>query len=163
MQRIHRLLRLAFVLLLVGPGVAGAAEKQDGKRTSPTDLNSLDRLRERAGGRTRISVSRATGSVRFLSIEPAEGGEGADLMASSGAEAGAKSSAFLVEYAGIFGVRNARDLQLLGEVADDFGGRHLSYGQFYRGVPVFAAGLRTHFDASGALRAVNGTIVPDLN
>ena len=30
-------------------------------------------------------------------------------------------------------------------------------------MPVFAGVLRTHFNASGALTAVNGTVIPDLD
>ncbi len=100
---------LAFVLLLAGSGSARAAEKANGKGHGSIDEKGLERLRERTGGRAQVSFSRATGAVRFVSIEPGEGGESADLMASSGrAEARAKSSAFLNEYAGVFGLRDAR-------------------------------------------------------
>ncbi len=90
-------------------------------------------------------------------------GAGADLMAAGGAEARAKSSAFVNEYAGLFGLRDTRELVLGRDESDATGGRHIRYYQFYRGVPVFAAGLRTHFDATGALTAVNGTVVPGLD
>ena len=48
---------------------------------------------------------------------------------------------------------------------DPQGGTHITYGQNHRGVPVFGTTLKTHFDAQGQLRAVNGTTVPgiDLN
>ena len=84
-------------------------------------------------------------------------------MAAGGAEARGKSSAFLNEYAGVFGLRDARELVFGRDESDADGGRHIRYYQFYRGVPVFAAGLRTHFDATGALTAVNGTVVPGLD
>ena len=88
--------------------------------------------------------------ARFVTVAPDEGGAGADLMAAGGAEARGKSSAFLNEYAGVFGLRDARELVFGREESDANGGRHIRYYQYYRGVPVFAAGLRTHFDASRA-------------
>ena len=83
-----------FVLLLVGAGVAGAAEKENGKRKGPLDERALERLQNATGGRAKISYSRATGAARFISVD-AEGGAGADLMAAGGAEARSKSSARL--------------------------------------------------------------------
>ena len=151
-----------FVLLLVGAGVAGAAEKENGKRKGPLDERAVERLQNATGGRAKISYSRATGAARFISVD-AEGGAGADLMAAGGAEARAKSSAFVNEYAGLFGLRDARELVFGREDSDALGGRHIRYSQYHRGVPVFAAGLRTHFDASGRLTAVNGTVIPDLD
>jgi len=147
-----------FVLLLAGPALATAAEKENGKLKSPVDERGLERLQRETGAR--VSFSRATGAVRFVSIDPGAGG---DLMAAGGPELRAKSKKFLDEYAGIFGLRDGRDLVLGRDQSDDFGGRHLSYYQTYRGVPVFAAVLRTHFDAAGALTAVNGTVIPDID
>ena len=43
-------------------------------------------------------------------MEADDSGAGADLMASGGAEARTKVSAFLGDYAGLFGLRDAREL-----------------------------------------------------
>jgi len=50
-------------------------------------------------------------------------------------------------------VRVANDLQ---------GGTHIVQRQLYRGVPIFAGELRSHFDASDELVAVNGTFEPEI-
>ena len=137
---------VAFVLLLAGSGVAGAAEKENGKQKRPGDELALERLRNAAGGQAEIRISRATGVPRFISVDPDASG---DLMAAGGAEARTKSSVFLSEYAGVFGLRDARELVLGRDDVDELGARHMSYYQFHRGVPVFAGVLRTHFNASG--------------
>jgi Zn-dependent metalloprotease len=150
----------AFVLLLVGSSVAGAAEKENGKPKRPDVERGLERLQSSVGGQTQIRVSRATGTVRFLSVDPDVGG---DLMAAGGREARTKASVFLNEYAGVFGLRDARELVLGRDEVDDLGSRHMTYHQVYRGVPVFAGMLRTHFSADGALTTVNGVVIPDLD
>ena len=164
MRKLHRIRwSILLVLLLAGSGIAVAAEKENGKQKGNADPRAIERLLGATGGRAQISYSRATGVARFVTVAPDEGGAGADLMAAGGAEARGKSSAFLNEYAGVFGLRDARELVFGREDADSYGGRHIRYSQYYRGVPVFAAGLRTHFDASGRLTAVNGTVIPDLD
>jgi Zn-dependent metalloprotease len=45
---------------------------------------------------------------------------------------------------------------------DALGETHLTYSQTHAGVPVFGTAIKTHFDASGRLKAVNGTAIPDL-
>jgi len=68
-----------FVLLLAGPALATAAEKENGKLKSPVDERGLERLQRETGARVRFS--RATGAARFVSIDP---GAGRDLMAAGG-------------------------------------------------------------------------------
>jgi Zn-dependent metalloprotease len=156
MRRLVRSVSI-FVLLLAGPALATASEKEDGKRKAPIDERGIERLQMETGAR--VSFSRATGAVRFVSV-PDGGG---DLMAAGGAEVKTKSKKFLDDYAGIFGLRDSRELVLGREESDAFGGRHLKYYQFHEGVPVFAAQVKAHFDGNGRLVAVNGTVVPGLD
>ncbi len=150
---------LGAVLLLAGLAPAGAAEKGNGKGKG-LDPAGVERLQERTGGKARVSISRATGAVRFVAIEPGERG---DLMSSVSAPAREKASAFLHEYAGMFGLRGAEaELQVSGERADGLGGRLVSYAQTYRGVPVFAGMLRAHFNGDGELTSVNGNVIPAI-
>ena len=75
-----------------------------------------------------------------------------------------KSAAFFRDYGSAFGVTSAaNELKFDSDVADKIGGRHLTYRQVYMNVPVFAGVLKTHFDAAGVLRAVNGNFIPDIN
>jgi Zn-dependent metalloprotease len=147
------------VLLLVGSGTVLAGEKENGKEKS-LDPAGVERLKQSMGGKARVSISTATGAVRFVGIEPGESG---DLMVSSGAAAQEKSRQFIREYSGVFGLRDAdAELQLGRERTDELGGRHLSFYQTYRGVPVFAGMLMAHFGSSGELRAVNGNVIPGI-
>jgi Zn-dependent metalloprotease len=151
---------LGFVLLLASAGAAVAVEKGNGKG-KVLDPAGIERLKQRTGGRARITTSDATGAVRFAAISPGQKG---DLMSSSAAPAREKASAFLREYSGLFGLADAdAELQLGREQPDKFGGRHLSYYQVYRGIPVFAGVLRAHVDRDGALTVVNGNVVPQIS
>ena len=164
MRTLHRMRwSIALVLLLAGSGFARAGDKENGKTKSPAHTQAVERLMNATGGRAKITDSRATGAARFVTVPAEEGSAGADLMAAEAGEARTKSARFLSEYAGLFGIRDARELVLGRDQGDDAGGRHLSYYQTYRGVPVFAGVLRTHFDATGALTAVNGTVIPDID
>ena len=160
MRRVGTLVSgLAFLLLLAGPGAALAAEKENGKGKS-LDPAGVERLKQSTGGKARVSISPATGAVRFVGLEPGERG---DLMGSVSAPARDKASAFIHEYAGIFGLRGSEaQLQVSAEAGDSLGGRHVSYAQTYRGVPVFAGMLRAHFNSDGELTAVNGNVIPEI-
>ena len=160
MRRVGTLISgLAFLLLLAGPGAAQAAEKENGKGKS-LDPAGVERLKQNTGGKARVSVSPATGAVRFVGIKPGERG---DLMGSVSAPARDKASAFIREYAGIFGIRGAEaQMEVSEDRTDSLGGRHVSYAQSYRGVPVFAGMLRAHFNSDGELTAVNGNVIPEI-
>ena len=58
----------ASVLLLAGFGVAGAAEKEDGKRKA-IDPDGIARLQDRVGGQANISISDATGAASFVGLK----------------------------------------------------------------------------------------------
>ncbi len=150
---------LAFVLLLAGPGSAQAAEKENGKRKG-LDPAGVERLREKTGGKARVSISPATGAARFVSMEAGFRG---DLMSEVTGSARQKARAFFHDYAGMLGLRDVdAEITLSGERTDKLGDRHLTFDQSYRGVPVFAGLVRAHLSSDGRLVAVNGNVIPGI-
>ena len=146
-------------LVLAVPALTSAAGKENG-RGKTLDPAGIERLKSSAAGRVRVSTSNATGAVSFAAVEPGEGG---DLLPGTAAAPNDKSRRFLREYSGLFGLKDSdAELQLGRERLDERGGRHLSYYQSYRGVPVFAGVLLAHFGPKGELAAVNGTVVPEI-
>jgi Zn-dependent metalloprotease len=135
--------------------------------SSKTDSNVLDpqgvaRLSRDAGAGSVISLSPVTGGVRFVSFDEGKAAK-AGLTRSAGSFQ-ERSMAFFKEYGSVFGLRNAsQELQLRKEQRDRLGWNHISYKQQYLGVPVFAGELKAHYDAAGNLRAMNGTIIPNIN
>jgi cysteine-rich repeat protein len=68
---------------------------------------------------------------------------------------------FLAEHAAAFGLKDAEiDLDLVSENTDQFGYSHTRYRQLHNGIAVFGAELRSHFDRSGRLVAINASTVP---
>ncbi|MEO8197994.1 MAG: M4 family metallopeptidase [Thermoanaerobaculia bacterium] len=106
-----------------------------------------------------VSHKRATGAVSFLRVAD---GVAADLASGSGSR-DERARSFFAAQRSLFGIRDVRaELALMGESADTTGQRHLTYRQFYRGLPVYAGILRAHFDAADRLRGVSGTFVPGI-
>ena len=109
-----------------------------------------------------VGWHRATGIARFVRLPAAV--EGDLEPARAGADEVARTRAFLARHAALFGdVVAERDLDLVARRRDGLGFLHLELGQFHRGVRVFGAALRAHFDAAGRLRAGTGTVVPGLD
>ncbi|CUS03507.2 Thermolysin metallopeptidase [Candidatus Promineifilum breve] len=150
------------LLLLVFASASGAEPAASGVDAAPAaqpDSSGLQRLVEATGGRAVFSQNSATGKVGFLRIT---GEEGLSLAAGESVEA--ESAAFFQQYGSIFGISDAAaELTSLGATTDAVGMQHLSYRQVYQGVPVFAAILRVHYNAAGALSAANGVFVPSIN
>ncbi len=150
----RRSTHIALVCLSAGLLAQAADAAQSRSQSNPAQAA----LAARFGADARIGIQRATGVVRFLSL-PA----GRDL---SGAAAGTpeqKLLAFLALHGPAFGVQDAASqLVLHGRTTDAAGMTHLDYRQVHAGVPVFAGLLKAHFDRAGALRAVNGNVVPDI-
>ncbi|CUS03509.2 Thermolysin metallopeptidase [Candidatus Promineifilum breve] len=150
------------LLILVFASASGAEPAASGVDAAPAaqpDSSGVQRLVEATGGRAVFSQNPATGMVGFLRIT---GGEGLSLAAGESVEA--ESAAFFQQYGSIFGISDAAaELTPLGATTDGVGMQHLSYRQVYQGVPVFAAILRVHYNAAGALSAANGVFVPRIN
>lgn len=149
--------RYAAACLSAGALALGTADAATNKSQTSA---AAARLRERAGADARVSLNPATGVARFVSV-PA--GRTGDLAPAAGAPA-QKAAAFFEQHADAFGMRNpGAELSLARTSTDRTGMTRLDYAQVYEGVPVFAGVMKAHFDASGALRTVNGTFVPEIN
>jgi Zn-dependent metalloprotease len=157
-RRSHSI-RFALVCLsagLVAQGTAGAASSK-----SEAQNKAVASLRASVGADARLSVHPATGVARFLSLPPGRAGNLSPLAAGTPEQ---KAAAFFAAHGDAFGIRDAaRELVLRRTSTDPTGMTHLDYDQVYSGVPVFAGGLKAHFDRGGALRSVNGAFVPDVN
>ncbi len=160
MQRIPR-----WILCSAIAGILGAAA-QSGSAASASSQQAIDRLKSENRG-AKVSVSPATGTARFVRLGPASLLRLGAAPTESSAKAAAFSDAtatFVDRNAAAFGLRNgSSELALQRSETDRLGQTHLSYAQTHRGVPVFGASLKAHFDASGRLFVVNGTLVPDLD
>jgi Zn-dependent metalloprotease len=149
---------LSCAVVVGASGLAGAG---------PQDVQTLV---AEFGAATEVTLNPATGAARFVRL----GLEGTAPSRAPGPAAGgatpaaaaleAASADFLARHGRLFGLADARaELFLVGRARDAQGGTHLTYQQRRGGVPVFAAILKTHFDAAGALRVVNGITVPDVD
>ena len=130
--------------------------------TQRADIQSgIQRLKSDTGGAAMVSTNPATGAARFARMSSGSDASFSRGMTGSPAD---KSLAFFRNYGSAFGVTNpTTQLQVSSQVSDATGGQHLTYTQVYMGVPVFAGLLKTHFDASGELRVVNGNFIPNIS
>ena len=147
----------AFVLASgLGTAAGSEARQSAGKEIDPA---LVQRLKERARGSVTISTKRATKHASFVRV-----GQNGDLLPNVQAAPEAKAQDFLSEFGALFGQEGA-DSQLVQVTRseDRSGATHVTYRQVYRGVPVFGAMVRAHFDADNNLTAVNGVAVPELS
>jgi Zn-dependent metalloprotease len=118
---------------------------------------AVERLADATGGSLKTTANPATGVPRLVRI-PA----GALLL--EGASPKAKATTFFGRYGVALGIEDpARELEETDERVDILGMTHLRYQQVYRGVPVFAAVLRAHFDPHDEIVTINGTFIPNLD
>ncbi len=142
-------------LALVTALVVGA-----GLRAEAATADAIAQLQAERPG-VEISVDPATGAARFIRF-PAEGSSGLRGTATIG-DTRTRALDFLTRHGAAFGLRNAgEELNLVRVLTDRQGWSHLNYSQFHDGVPVFGTSLKVHFDASGALRVVNGTVLSNI-
>jgi Zn-dependent metalloprotease len=138
----------------------GTVLKQGKGKKRPVDPAGIQRLKDSTGGNAKVSVSGATGTASFVRLDR---GQGSLNRAAGAASSKEKAAAFVKENAGIFGLTNPdAELAVAQETTDAQGGKHVTYQQVYKGVPVFAATLKAHFDANSDLKVVNGTTVPEI-
>ena len=152
---------IALVLALAAPESSAAPPgKKDSGKHAVLDPDGVQRLKDNIGRDARVRTSDATGGARFVGREPGAAG---DLMSWNSQPARQKSYAFLREYAGVFGLRDpGAELRLAVEQTDRIGGKHVTYVQVYRDVPVFAGVIKAHFNDAGELTSVDGNIIPEI-
>ncbi|MGE5206981.1 MAG: M4 family metallopeptidase [Chlamydiota bacterium] len=140
--------------------ISAGGQNQGGK--AAIDPAGIQRLQADTGGAARVSINRATGAVRFVRLPAGKAGDLAPASVRS-ARAQEKSKAFFRQYGSIFGLTQPdKQLKEMGRQTDRTGATHITYRQYYAGVPVFGGILKAHFDAKNQLRSVNGTTLPNL-
>lgn len=153
------------ILVVVIVSIIAAIDSVELHSAGQTLITSRDeaiqRLESAIAGRGVTKRNRATGLVDFVRLDP--GTPGSLIQTNVSTSRVEKSLAFVSERKQAFGLLNPnQELKFAKEQRDLQGGAHLTFDQIYNGVPVFAAVLKTHFNAAGELRAVNGVTIPDI-
>ncbi len=158
-QALRKGFRLALLLLFAS--MATNSPTSAAQADPPgVDGDLIKHLRQNARGNVSISTKKSTDFASFVSVS-----KGGDLHPGNRNKTPqGKAKGFFAEYGGLFGVRDAdTELTLLSTSTDSRGATHMSYRQMYKGVPVFAAILKTHVDANNALTGMNGVFIPDVD
>lgn len=130
-----------------------------------------DKLIADTAGTAKIRVDPNSGYARFIRLTPNSqlGPVQAKTRSSSGkasrskGDSGDISVSFLRDYGSAFGVQNFdSELTLIDTNRDKLGSERSIFKQKYKGLPVFAGELRTHFNADGEMVAVNGKFLADI-
>ncbi len=160
MTRSAPLLVLSLVLSTQAQAQGPGRSKQP-----PIDPAGIARLVADSGGSADVTVHDATGAARFVRTSPGRklGIQRQAARAVSDDAKKGRAAEFLANYGSIFGITSvAGELREVRVTKDRQQGTHITYQQLHQGVPVFAAELRVHFDASDELVAVNGTFIPQI-
>jgi len=160
MTKIRRVSSLGLLLVLAGlmTSALGGAASGGATQTSGSgpDPALVKKLKDTARGSVELRLKEATKHVGFIQV-----GLNGDLM--PGKSVSAKGKEFLRDYGALLGAGSESTLEEVSSTTDSLGATHVTYQQSYRGVPVWAATIKTHVDAKGNLTAVNGIAVPDLS
>lgn len=128
---------------------------------APSPQVAIDELMAASNGTVKLAMNNATGVVRFASF--GQELDGFSSTVSDEATAVAQAEAFIATYGAAFGIQDAaNELSLVDTSMDNFGFTHVHYVQLHENVDVYASTLRVHFNESGRLTAVNGTIIPKI-
>ena len=156
-------LRLSVLTLALSMAIAAQAQDQGALRGQQ---DALARLANATGSEASVAFHGATGAARFVRLANGNSAKMAAQKSARPTSEAAKrdgSAKFLRDYGALFGISNpGEELGTARMSKDRIGGTHLSYRQYYRGVPVFGAELKTHYDSSDNLVVANGTFVPDI-
>ncbi|HEY1092331.1 MAG TPA: hypothetical protein VGE47_14655, partial [Burkholderiaceae bacterium] len=150
--------RFPLSLIALSLGLAFAAQAQAQAALSG-QRDAIDRLAANTGGSPVVSIQKATGAANFVRLAPVAQTSGMKSRARA-SDASRESAArqFLGAYGSLFGISDAAAELGAGRVEKDQQGRaHVTHKQVYRGVPVFGAELKTHFDGADNLAVVSGT------
>ncbi len=158
------LLRLSLLSLSLGLAFSVHAASPSALRTQS---DAMARLSAATGTAPEVSYHPLTGAARFVRLpQSAAAGRMPSLARSAPATDAARqerSLQFLKDYGGLFGVSSAQEELGAAQISKDrYGGVHVTHRQFYRGLPVFGAELKTHYDAGDQLVAANGTFIPGI-
>ena len=136
----------ALVAVLVFPTAARGATAEVGQPLPGTDLIA-----------DQVAVDTATGNPELVTFID-------DRPISDGREPVARALSFLSRYSSAFGLAHpTRQLRPIGVVRDLLGRDHAAFEQIVSGVPVFGVRVLVHFDEDGAVAAVNGSVIPELD
>ncbi len=159
MTRTLAVAAIALPLTLIAVSPADAQSRGRGRGT--LDAPGLARLQRDTGAE--VTIDPGTGTAKFVRVKR---GNGRGLLnrgaAAGSADRNEHSRAFFRQNAAIYGLSNPdAALEAVDARSDAHGWTHLTYQQVYRGVPVFGGDVKTHFDPSGQLVSVSGTVVPE--
>jgi len=152
-KRSRSLLRVG---VLVGTVVLAAALA--GVASGAPDQSLVTKLKDNARGSVTVSVRAGTGAASFV-----KAGQNGDLMPADKAAPKGKALGFWKNYGAIMGVGDESTLTETSSTTDAYGATHITYQQYYKGVPVFGALLKAHIDKDGNLTGVNGVGVPNIS
>jgi len=122
------------------------------------DQSLVEKLKDNARGSVTITERAGTGAASFV-----RAGQNGDLMPADKAAPKGKALGFWKNYGALMGVGDESNLVETSSTTDALGATHITYQQYYKGVPVFGAILKAHVDKDGNLTGVNGVGVPDLS
>ena len=123
--------------------------------------DAVGRMEEAAGGRVEVTLSPETGLVTFLTMDARSP---VPVVGARATSPEAIAEAFLRDYAGAFGFRDAASDVELSRPAwrDETGQDHVRFRQVVRGVPVTAGEISVHLRGSDVV-AVNAETLPGLD
>ena len=116
----------------------------------------VNNLLKATNGKAQVSVDKQTGQARFVRL-PKEN------KAASKKPPQASAMGFLRKHGDAFGIENANaELTAVGTKRDAHGNQHSTFKQTYKGLPVFGAEIRAHFDKNGEMYVINGNFASNI-
>lgn len=158
--------------LLTAERAVGRHGGKDMPGPSREQLAALDKLKRRSGGDVTIRWNERNwtptylrgrlGVVRDVRPGAANRRRARQLELSEAAirDVGA-AERFLKTYKRLFKIRHpGREFILRERAVDSLGMRHLTFDQYYKGIPVWASNLIVHINRAGEIYAINGRYEP---
>jgi Zn-dependent metalloprotease len=133
-------------------GAPRAAQAQG--RPAAEVLSAWGQLQVRSAEPVAVSWDPRTGTPQSLF------GRLSDAVPGEGDAAAARR--FVAENSELFRLSPALSELTLSSSFESPMGSHVTFRQFYQGIPVFGAEVKVHFNCAGEIVAVNNTSVPDI-